>query len=169
VEVSWTVRNQGDGLASFHWNDAIYYSTNSTFGRDALLLSQPWHATELVAGSSYTATAKITVPDHAQGVFYLIVQTDSQRAIYETDETNNHRIVVWAMFEESPQLSVSRRGRSVEIAWPASMVEYHLESTAQLGPSAWEIVTNEVSVMGTRQVCTVGCSPECRYYRLRKD
>jgi hypothetical protein len=169
VTVIWTVLNQGTGKASPGWYDAVYLSTNNTYEPGDMVLIQPYHAGDLAPGSNYITTARVTIPESVKGTFYLIVRTDSLSGVFEANETNNQRVFEWSAPEEPPKLSISLGGRVAELSWPVAAAGFTLESTTQLGAGTWETVTNKVLVVEKRQVCTVACTPACRFYRLRKD
>ena len=168
--VSWTVLNQGSGLADASWYDYVYFSTNDTWETTDDTLGYVYHTTDLAAGSNYTATVTVTVPPVLAGTNYLIVRTDRSTDLFEADETNNIRVVPWTGPPESPILSIRLVSKQAELSWPTSAVGFELESVAPLGAGApWEAVTNAVNTVEDRNVCTVAPSASSRFYRLRKD
>ncbi len=92
ISVSWTVANAGGIDAMGTWYDGIYLSDDDVFdaGTDQSLASYDTSAHRpLVAGGSYAHSLEVTIPQTSVGDRYLLVVTDRDSDLTETDETNN--------------------------------------------------------------------------------
>jgi len=95
VQVTWLVRNVGDGAATANWSDRLYLSTssNSLVGAMPLLTVNPATTSlPLAAGASYSRTQEVIValnPLVPPGNYFIVVIADSDRAQPESSETNN--------------------------------------------------------------------------------
>jgi len=97
--VSWSVTNQSNTVQG-QWKDAVYLSTDSNWDIGDAFLGDASHTGGLPAGASYSKTVAIsaadfnlaletTVPGVTRGDYRVIVRTDIQNNIPETDEVNN--------------------------------------------------------------------------------
>jgi YD repeat-containing protein len=92
-DVSWTVKNNGNIRALVWWTDTIYLSADTLWDVNDLVLdarSPPccW----LDPAATYTTTRTVTVPStQASGAYYILVKTDTNGTVLETNETNNVR------------------------------------------------------------------------------
>jgi len=106
LSISWTVANQGTGLAQAPWTDAVYLSTGPAvcgFPREGdILLTSTTRTVALAPGGSYTGTRTgVFVPHVPAGQYYLFVRVDDQLSsptanstnVYEADGANNCRSV----------------------------------------------------------------------------
>ncbi|MDZ4254036.1 MAG: CARDB domain-containing protein, partial [Sulfuritalea sp.] len=80
--VTWTVTNLGAAVWSGtrSWNDVVYLSRDPSFIRDrATVLGTVTHSNVqgLAAAGSYTASTKVTLPQGADGDYYIYVITDN--------------------------------------------------------------------------------------------
>jgi subtilase family serine protease len=91
VEVSWTIKNQGDDEAVAPWTDSIYLSADTVLDSTDTLLADVVMSETLEFGASYNKTQTVTLPNIPAGNHYLIIQTDKGGQVYETSETNNTR------------------------------------------------------------------------------
>ncbi|MCM0593810.1 MAG: CARDB domain-containing protein [Gloeotrichia echinulata DEX184] len=107
VAVSWTVTNQGDGTASADWYDYVYISNDQVLDNSDTSLTYRWagNDTPLTAGSSYTATQNITIPNVGTGNKYLLFVADRDNNQSESNETNNVKAV--QIDVTAPELVVS--------------------------------------------------------------
>jgi uncharacterized repeat protein (TIGR01451 family) len=93
VSVVAVVTNQGAGSAQGSWVDSIWGSTNSVYDANAVRLTA-FRANPAVvsAGSSYTWTNQVTVPQVTGQNYYLFVLVDDPSYgdfVYETNKSNN--------------------------------------------------------------------------------
>ncbi len=92
ANVSWTVVNNGTGVADQSWSDGIYLSTKNTFDSSAQFLTSVPAGTgsPLAVGASYSHTAQVTInPNSSGGSFYILVVADYQNQQLEVNENDN--------------------------------------------------------------------------------
>lgn len=99
VELSWTVKNDGDqpaGLGEGWWYDGLYLSEdNVKDDSDLRLHSEPiTNVQPLAATASYSKTSLVQLPNFPSGDQYLLFATDVSSEdtigrVDEFDETNN--------------------------------------------------------------------------------
>jgi uncharacterized delta-60 repeat protein len=92
ISVSWTVANQGTGAATqTKWTDRVYLSSTQTFdSATALLIGLFDHTGALNNGENYTRTENLTIPNAAQGSYFVTVVTDTGNEVEEcANNTNN--------------------------------------------------------------------------------
>lgn len=92
ISMNWTVSNQGAGAtAPTKWTDRIYLSPNQTFeSSTALLIGYFDHVGALNNGENYTRTENLTIPNAAQGSYFMIVVTDANNEIEECANNANN-------------------------------------------------------------------------------
>ena len=84
-----TTKNDGPGSADAS-HTAIWLSTNKTLGGDTQLATRA--VPSLAAGAVSTKATPVTLPTVAPGVYYLIVQADTDGEVAETSETDNLKV-----------------------------------------------------------------------------
>ena len=91
ISISWTVANQGTGVANPSWSDAIYLSLDETIGTGDVNLGSVARNVALNPNQSYDKTnVNVTIPTTtAPGSYFLIVRTDNGSQIFEASDTNN--------------------------------------------------------------------------------
>ncbi len=116
ISVTWTVANVGDVATSAGaWYDAIYLSGDATLqtGQDLPLGSFRHTGNLAQLGGQYSRTEEFVVPEGLDGTYYVIVDTDSQDAVYESGgEFNNFRS---AGFDVSLQPTPDMQANSVTV------------------------------------------------------
>jgi subtilase family serine protease len=146
IEVSWTVTNQGVGLAATDWLDSIFVSDDALLDdSDTFFASYSVAAeTPLASGASYSQSHTLQLPNTAAGDRYLLFVADRGNAIVpdgqghvqpEMDETNNLRAVPIEL--RAPDLIVSDiqgpvevfSGQRVDVSW-----RIRNEGNASAGP-----------------------------------
>lgn len=90
---SWTVQNTGSNAVNGKWRDTVYLSRDQFWDAsdvlagirdlDSLTTSVP------AGGGTYSPTSSFQVPPVEEGTYYVIVRTDSQNRIRESNEGNN--------------------------------------------------------------------------------
>ncbi|MFM6480849.1 MAG: CARDB domain-containing protein, partial [Microcystis panniformis] len=97
INVSWTVKNQGNGAANGNWYDYIYVSNDAILDNSDTYITQEYidSQTPLAADGSYTITRNITLPNNVAftGDRYLLFVTDGSRNQSETNDNNNAQAV----------------------------------------------------------------------------
>jgi len=153
--VSWTVANQGGGVASPSWSDAIYLSADPVCCQAAdILLGAAGRTTALPPGGSYTQTRAFTMPKLSPGTYFLFVDVDTGVASHDTDRANNRRM--FPITVTTPDLVVTgfsapasaRVGQSVAVSWTAAN-----EGTAS-AKAPW----SDSVYLSTQPTCCAGAS-----------
>ncbi|TRU88111.1 MAG: hypothetical protein EWV76_09640 [Microcystis novacekii Mn_MB_F_20050700_S1] len=96
LNVSWTVTNGGDVVASADWSDEVRLSTNTIWGDsdDRSITSGTVSIaaqTPLNPNSSYTIERTVTLPSVVAGNYNLLFRADRSNQQGETNEENNVR------------------------------------------------------------------------------
>ena len=90
---NWTVQNTGANAVNGIWRDTFYLSRDQFWdASDTLVGVRDFNSqtTSVPAGGgTYTATWGGTLPPVEEGVYYVIVRTDAQNRIRESNEANN--------------------------------------------------------------------------------
>lgn len=91
AEISFSIKNIGTGgTGLIPWKDRVYISPDPVFDEaTATLVSTTNNVSGLSAGQSYTKTVNFDLPDYLEGDQYVIVKTDINNKIQETNENNN--------------------------------------------------------------------------------
>jgi RHS repeat-associated protein len=89
VNVSWSVKNQGQADASGTWADAVFLSSQTTLGPSSTLLALVDHS-GLAIGSSYTGQASVAIPGLSPGSYRIIVQVDYRNQVPEGPSKGNN-------------------------------------------------------------------------------
>ncbi|MBE9168127.1 tandem-95 repeat protein [Pleurocapsales cyanobacterium LEGE 06147] len=94
-EVSWTVTNIGQGDALVRYTrDTIYVSDDQYLdSSDTYVTERTYSYYNLAAGSEYSQTHNIAIPNTGAGFRYLLFVADGRKEQLETDETDNVRAV----------------------------------------------------------------------------
>ena len=139
LEVSWTVKNQGDSEAPADWLDGIYLSDDTAWdGSDAWVAwTEVSDKTPLKAGESYTITRNLTIATGTLGSKYLLFRANADGAQGEIDLTNNVRAS--AITLTAPDLVVSgldapagaALSENVTISWTVR------NQGTSLAPASW--------------------------------
>lgn len=92
-EVTWNVRNNGPGTVfSLAWNDRVYLSRLPVFNTDSVtVLGSFTRSGAFHKDSSYTVTRSFTLPNGVSGDYYVFVETDADRHVFENLNDNNNR------------------------------------------------------------------------------
>jgi hypothetical protein len=70
--------------------------------------------------------------------------------------------------EAAPSLRIEAGGETVRIAWPAALVDFVLESSANLQPGSWAPVSGEAEVSAGYRKMSLPVSDTGQFFRLRK-
>jgi hypothetical protein len=91
MNVVYCVTNQGTGpaIGASYWQDRLYLSTRATLDDTAYSLSAPYESGPISAASSYQRTNLVWLPSLTNGSYFILLETDSQASLTESDETNN--------------------------------------------------------------------------------
>lgn len=103
LNVSWTVRNAGQGPTNVTaWFDDVYLSRDTTAGdSDDIFLGSVQHVGTLAAGAQYNVSQQFAIPQTiAGGTYHVLVRTDrpdgslfgfANRVVEAPNENNNDR------------------------------------------------------------------------------
>jgi len=91
TDIGWTVANTGLDSTDGNWQDCVYLSDDAQIGGDTKLgcLNRP---IDLGPGEHYDRVTTLTIPDVAEGDYWIIVKTDDGNTLVETDEANNETV-----------------------------------------------------------------------------
>jgi len=132
--VSWTVENQGSfQTTSNNWSDRIWLSSEPTLNPGALVLGDLQHSGALAVGANYLASRSVTIPFGTIGVRYLIVETDLQGQVFESNDQNNTSsrqfLTVGAtgladltVTQVAPQVASVTAGQPLDVRWTVANV-----------------------------------------------
>jgi hypothetical protein len=96
LPVDFVIGNRGGASTSQGpWRDRVYLSLNPTLDKDDWPLATIEQREPLLAGGRYAALAsgRVELPPDVAGQMFLIVQTDADGNVPESDEQNNIRAV----------------------------------------------------------------------------
>jgi len=89
IVVEWSILNQGEGVATGSWSDAIYIASNAVPAQDDLIgpLGSLSYSSSLDPNASYTRIASLSLPVLTQGAWWLVLVADYNQTL---DEQNAH-------------------------------------------------------------------------------
>lgn len=133
-------------------------------GNDNVRKITPWRNVTTIAGVTKTGT---NPGDDLHFNYPSGIAVDAQGSIYVADTENE--VIHWILTPpESPALRIAVRGGDVEVSWPASAVNFIIESSEfGLSQSIWVPVIGSVKTSGTDSVLKVKACGPGQYYRLR--
>ena len=88
-EVSWEIANKGSAPTPELWYDALYLSRDDKLGQGDIRLGTFINRGVLQPGEMSTITEEVELPPTTSGAFNLLFRTDSNNAVFESDESNN--------------------------------------------------------------------------------
>lgn len=92
ILITWTVKNDGNATTNLPpWNNRLVLSRDTTLsGDDLVLAGSVTHGGLLAPGQSYTARATMTLPRDLSGGYYVIVDTNTNRTVFEEGRSGNN-------------------------------------------------------------------------------
>ncbi|MEK6536082.1 MAG: CARDB domain-containing protein, partial [Actinomycetota bacterium] len=100
--ITWTVANNGNGNATSSygcadsngsypscWKDDVYLSTDTQLDPSDIGIAGQTNNSALAPGGTYSVTLSPTKINAPSGQYYLLIKTDAQNSVTESDETNN--------------------------------------------------------------------------------
>lgn len=88
IDVSWTVANSGTGDAVSSWTDQIFLKQ---VGSGQLIsLGSFTYGNGLQAGKNYTRSEQFVLPSTLQGLYEVVVKTNTTNSLYENSATDNN-------------------------------------------------------------------------------
>jgi hypothetical protein len=88
IAADFSVKNFGTSVATAPWWEYVLWSTDQNFGGDTAIFGYQ-RVSNLNAGSQYSTTQTVQLPNIAAGTYYLYFQTDGANAVAEGNENNN--------------------------------------------------------------------------------
>ena len=94
IDLTWTVANQGTGNAAGNWRDNIYLQEVGNPNAGLISLAGYSYEGELNPGKSYTRQEKISIPGELQGLYQVVVRTNtaSNSDLFEPNKDNNQTV-----------------------------------------------------------------------------
>ncbi|HEX7653047.1 MAG TPA: CARDB domain-containing protein, partial [Verrucomicrobiae bacterium] len=89
MEADWTVLNQGAGSVYLNWYDQVYLSRTNVLDSSAQAIGAFSLNPVLGSGQSYLGYATLSIPDGISGNYYLLLNVNDSRQVYEANYTNN--------------------------------------------------------------------------------
>jgi subtilase family serine protease len=92
LTVHWSTKNSGQGkIIGRSWNDKIFLSTIPAYSPPTVTLlgAKSFVNQSINAGDSVNNQITVTIPNGTTGLYYIIVKTDYDNNIYESNENNN--------------------------------------------------------------------------------
>ncbi|MCX6270606.1 MAG: cohesin domain-containing protein [Bacteroidetes bacterium] len=127
ANIKWSVHNTGTGITTVNsWSDKIFLSTNPVVNYQDYLLGTVIHNGVVGADGSYSDSISVTIPSTYQGYYYVIIKTDFNNAVYESNEEDNTRSEVIQVIKPLPcdlvissltAPSIAICGDTVNVGW----------------------------------------------------
>ena len=127
IDLTWTVQNQGDGVAVSNWTDTVYLSSDSTLDpTDTLLATQSIsNPAPLTVDGTYSRTIQAQLPIDTVGDYFLLFNADRNNTQIEGDNSDNLRAVPIEIDNNGPNLAIdvdlapssALLGETVPLAW----------------------------------------------------
>ncbi len=89
IDVTWTVQNTGSGAAIGTWVDEVELQEVGASNNPTFDLGNFSFTDSLEPGLSYTRVQQVQLPANLEGVFQLVLITNSTGQIFENGATNN--------------------------------------------------------------------------------
>jgi hypothetical protein len=125
VELIWVLTNQGTGSATKQWADLVSLAT-APDGSGAQRVGTLVFTNGLAAGSSFTRTQTVILPNGIHGERFVVVTADANHEVYELDEANNSRVAEAALKLLEADLAIdqftvhgteAQLGQSIAVSW----------------------------------------------------
>ena len=101
LELTWFVRNIGNGVTNGYWNDAVYIDIFPSLSPSGIRLSTVTINRFLMPDQEYQQTLNVTIPITLSGNHYIFVLLDKDMHVYENSYTQNN-IVSFPLLVISP-------------------------------------------------------------------
>ena len=91
VSMTWTIQNIGEARTLVSsWNDKIYLSSDTTLNTaEDILIKTASHSGTLDSQQEYSRAVTAKIPNGVSGNYYLIIKTDMDGHVSESNENNN--------------------------------------------------------------------------------
>ena len=106
ITVSWQIVNAGTGnTGSAVWVDRIYLSANDAILQPGdILIESHLNFSALNPGQAYSDSVSINIPLEAAGTYYVIISTDNNLQLLESNESNNESSAPDSLYINLPPL-----------------------------------------------------------------
>ncbi|MDX1952258.1 MAG: FG-GAP-like repeat-containing protein [Verrucomicrobiota bacterium] len=91
IEITWTIHNRGNGVATGSWSEQVFLSEDNTAGGDTLLATFNYNG-PLPTNGTIVRTETVTLPRFGTGNRWVIIRVDAGNTLFEHDEANNFSI-----------------------------------------------------------------------------
>jgi subtilase family serine protease len=92
IDIGWTIRNAGAGDATGTWTDSIFLRQAGNPSAPLLALGTFAYNAGLQAGKFYTRSEQFTLPTTLQGLFQVVVKTNTTNSLFENGATGNNSL-----------------------------------------------------------------------------
>lgn len=101
VAITWIVRNTGNGIVKNLKVKDLFYASKNQDGADAILLGTLENELFINPGEQQTLRANVAIPQDARldGVQYIFIKTNVNKAILETNYNNNQTALMRSWFK----------------------------------------------------------------------
>ena len=162
IHVEWQVTNSGSGsTGSTRWVDKIYLSPlDSTLQSSDILIGSHLNFSALDTGQAYIDTANINIPLNAAGKYYVIIKTDDNNQVLESNEINNISVSdsVIINIPDAPDLQVISVAPQTNVLSGTNIyVAYTIKNFGKL-PTPLNLRTDNIYITdnGSLDIDTVG-------------
>jgi hypothetical protein len=90
IDISWTVSNNGQANAGGAWTDIVYLKRIDIANGPTTTLGQFTYDRGLAAGTTYSRTERFQLPAKIQGIYQIVVATNTGRTVFELGAAANN-------------------------------------------------------------------------------
>ncbi len=106
VPLTWRSLNQGSQTALAPWTETVALSTNAS-GTPFIVIANLAATTSLGSGQSVIRTQSVILPAGLDGLFHVVLRTDTgNQVVEESNESNNNTVSAGRIQVRSPDLRV---------------------------------------------------------------
>jgi subtilase family serine protease len=92
ITVNYVIKNMGRAdLIDRSWHDKVYLSPDTLLNGNDILIGELRNSFFISSGGEANAQAQVVIPQAVSGNYYLLLATDNEFAIRESNENNNLR------------------------------------------------------------------------------
>jgi large repetitive protein len=93
IDIGWTVKNAGAGVAAGFWEDTVYLRKVGDPGAPTISLGSYRYDGPLAAGIVYSRREQVRVPARTAGLYEAVVTTNYRNDLYEHGAGGNNTLV----------------------------------------------------------------------------
>jgi hypothetical protein len=91
LEISWMVRNSGEGIAKPTWVDNIYLSESANLDTNTAILLKKILVKDTIHSGDYIQMKYVYKSEHTlSGTYYILISSDANHQVYEHNGENNN-------------------------------------------------------------------------------